>query len=43
MAKGMSKRGRDEKKPKKVVAKVSAAAPSEKNAVIVSAMKAKSK
>ncbi len=31
MAKGMQKRGRDEKKPKKVVAKTIAAAPSLKN------------
>lgn len=31
MAKGMTKRGRDEKKPKKVVAKTNASAPSLKN------------
>lgn len=33
MAKGMTKRGRDEKKPKKVVAKTNASAPSLKNLV----------
>ncbi|MFC0281797.1 hypothetical protein ACFOHK_08300 [Falsigemmobacter intermedius] len=33
MAKGMAKRGRDEKKPKKVVPKTNASAPSLKNLV----------
>lgn len=41
MAKGMNKRGRDEKKPKKVVPKVTAAAPSTKNVVSVTAPKGK--
>ena len=43
MAKGMTKRRRDEKKPKKEAVKVIAAAPSLKNAVAVTATKAKSK
>lgn len=43
MAKGMDKRRRDEKKPKKEVVKTNAAAPSLKNAVVVSATKPKSK
>ena len=43
MAKGMTKRRRDEKKPKKEVVKVIAAAPSMKNTVAVSAVKTKTK
>ena len=43
MAKGMTKRRRDEKKPKKVVEKVIAAKPSMKNAVAVTDLKIKSK
>jgi hypothetical protein len=43
MAKGMTKRRRDEKKPKKEVVKVIAAAPSMKNAVAINIPKAKSK
>ena len=43
MAKGMTKRRRDEKKPKKEVVKVIAAAPSMKNAVAVTAARPKSK
>lgn len=43
MAKGMEKRRRDEKKPKKAVVKTIAAAPSMKNAVAVTATKVKSK
>jgi len=42
MAKGMSKRGRDEKKPKKQVPKVIAAAPSTKD-VVAATVKAKGK
>lgn len=36
MAKGMQKRGRDEKKPKKVIPKVLASNPSLKNTVTLS-------
>ncbi len=43
MAKGMTKRRRDDKKPKKEAVKVIAAAPSLKNAVAVTAAKTKSK
>lgn len=43
MAKGMTKRRRDEKKPKKVVVKTIAAAPSMENAVAVSDLKPKTK
>lgn len=43
MAKGMQKRRRDEKKPKKEVVKVIAAAPSLKNAVAVGSLKTKTK
>jgi hypothetical protein len=43
MAKGMTKRRRDEKKPKKPVVKTIAAAPSMKNAVVVTAAKLKAK
>ncbi len=43
MAKGMEKRRRDEKKPKKEVVKTIAAAPSMKNAVAVTATKLKSR
>ena len=43
MAKGMTKRRRDEKKPKKKVEKVIAAAPSLKNTVAVTDPKRKSK
>lgn len=43
MAKGMSKRGRDEKKPKKEVVKATAAAPSMKNVVAGASAKPKSK
>ena len=43
MAKGMTKRRRDEKKPKKQVEKTIAAAPSMKNAVAVNAVKLKTK
>ncbi|MDO9638862.1 MAG: hypothetical protein Q7J44_09995 [Pseudotabrizicola sp.] len=43
MAKGMTKRRRDEKKPKKEVVKVIAAAPSMKNAVAITTPKLKSK
>jgi len=43
VAKGMAKRGREEKKPKKEAVKVVAAAPSMKNAVVVTATKAKPK
>ena len=43
MAKGMTKRRRDEKKPKKVVEKVIAAAPSMKNTVAVNTVKQKSR
>ena len=42
MAKGMSKRGRDEKKPKKQVPKVIAAAPSTKD-VVAATVKSKGK
>lgn len=41
MAKGMNKRGRDEKKPKKETRKVIAAAPSTKTAVADTVSKAK--
>lgn len=43
MAKGMTKRRRDEKKPKKEVVKVIAAAPSMKNSVAITTPKLKSK
>ena len=43
MAKGMTKRRRDEKKPKKEVVKTITAKPSMKTAVAVSAIKPKSK
>ena len=43
MAKGMTKRRRDEKKPKKVVEKVIAAKPSLKNTVAVTPVKTKSR
>ena len=43
MAKGMTKRRRDEKKPKKKVEKVIAAAPSMKNSVAANAIKPKSR
>jgi hypothetical protein len=43
MAKGLNKRRRDDKKPKKEVVKTIAAAPSMKNAVAVTAPKLKSK
>ena len=43
MAKGMTKRRRDEKKPKKEVVKVIAAAPSMKNAVAINTAKTKAK
>lgn len=43
MAKGMNKRGRDEKKPKKEAPKVTAAAPSLKNVVSTTVSKAKTK
>ncbi|WFE77231.1 hypothetical protein [Roseinatronobacter sp. S2] len=43
MAKGMTKRRRDEKKPKKVVEKVIAAKPSMKNTVVVKELKIKPK
>lgn len=43
MAKGMTKRRRDEKKPKKEVVKVIAAAPSMKNAVAINTPKTKTK
>ena len=43
MAKGMTKRRRDEKKPKKEIVKVIAAAPSMKNAVAITTPKLKSK
>jgi len=43
MAKGMTKRRRDEKKPKKEVVKVIAAAPSMKNAVAINTPKTKAK
>ena len=43
MAKGLTKRRRDEKKPKKEVVKVIAAAPSMKNAVATTALKLKTK
>lgn len=42
MAKGMNKRGRDEKKPKKQVPKVIAAAPSTKD-IVAATVKAKGK
>ncbi len=41
MAKSLTKRRRDEKKPKKVVEKVIAAAPSMKNTIAVVALKPK--
>lgn len=43
MAKGMQKRGRDEKKPKKVVQKTNASAPSLKNLMPNAAAGAKGK
>lgn len=43
MAKGMTKRGRDEKKPKKEVVKTIAAAPSMKNTIALTATRPKSK
>ena len=43
MAKGMTKRRRDEKKPKKEVVKVIAAAPSMKNTVAINTPKPKSR
>lgn len=43
MAKGMNKRGRDEKKPKKEKPKVIAAAPSTKDVVASTVSKAKSR
>ncbi|WP_276612480.1 hypothetical protein [Pseudorhodobacter turbinis] len=43
MAKGLNKRRRDEKKPKKEVVKTIAAAPSMKNVVATTATKLKSK
>lgn len=43
MAKGMSKRGKDQKKPKKEVPKVIAAAASTKNDVKLTSMAAKPK
>ncbi|WP_312529950.1 hypothetical protein [Paracoccus sp. (in: a-proteobacteria)] len=42
MAKGLDKRKRDEKKPKKVVAKTNASAPSTKN-LVADTLKAKGK
>ena len=43
MAKGLTKRRRDDKKPKKEVVKTIAAAPSMKNTVAVSSVKSKLK